>query len=99
MADVWVKYRNKKSGAEGICKYTDYKSAIKRTDKLTIVAKYEGRPIGDGAAQRIESGKVAAIKKPSQKKKAAPVKEPEAAKQAIINKEKADKDKSNSESK
>lgn len=94
MADVWVKYRNKKSGAEGVCKYTDYKSAIKRTDKLTIVEKYDGRPGGGG--KPVEKVK----QKPKRKEtKKAPVKEPEAAKQAITNKVKADKDKSNSESK
>ena len=94
MADVWVKYRNKKSGAEGLCKYSDYKSAIKRTDKLTIVEKYEGRPGGGGKV--IESMK-ASEKPKKQESKKQPVKEPEAAKQAITNKVKADKDKSNSE--
>ena len=92
MADVWVKYRNKKSGAEGVCKYTDFKSAIKRTDKLTIVQKYDGRPGGGGKV--IESKKE---KPKKEKSKKAPIKEPDAAKEAITNKVKADKDKSNSE--
>ena len=94
MADVWVKYRNKKSGAEGVCKYTDYKSAIKRTDKLTIVEKYDGRPGGGGKV--IESMKAA--EKPKRKEtKKAPVKEPEAAKEAKKNAN--EESKSNSESK
>jgi len=92
MADVWVKYRNKKSGAEGICKYTDYKSAIKRTDKLTIVEKYDGRPGGGG--KPVEKVK----EKPKiQESKKAPVKEPDAAKEAKKNAD--EKSKSNSESK
>lgn len=92
MADVWVKYRNKKSGAEGVCKYSDYKSAIKRTDKLTIVEKYDGRPGGGGKV--IESVKE---KPKKEKSKKAPVKEPEAAKEAKKNAD--EKSKSNSESK
>lgn len=92
MADVWVKYRNKKSGAEGLCKYSDYKSAIKRTDKLSIIEKYEGRPGGGG---KVIEGMKAAEKPKKQESKKQPVKEPEAAKEAISNK--ADKDKSNSE--
>lgn len=83
MAELWVKYRNKKSGAVGVCKYDDYKSAIKSTTKLTIIERYEGRPIGDGSAQKIEN--IEAVKKPAAKKKIASVKEPEAAKQAKKN--------------
>lgn len=90
MADVWVKYRNKKSGAEGLCKYSDYKSAIKRTDKLTIVEKYDGRPGGGGKV--IESMKAAEKPKRKETKKAL-VKEPEAAKDA--NKNADEKSKSN----
>lgn len=86
MADLWVKYRNKKSGAEGVCKYSDYRSAIRRTDKLTIVERYDGRPGGGG--KLIEEITEKPKEKPEEK---APVKEPEAAKQAKANKEKASK--------
>lgn len=108
MADLWVKYRNKKSGAEGKCPYHVYREAIKTTTQLTIVEWYDGRPTGDGAAQVIKGGPSrkaineyliennknpirSSSKTKKQEQEKAPVKEPEAAKQAKANKEKASK--------